>query len=216
MQDEQSAPANGPTDEVHTRSAKFQEQFTLARAGSSSAVGELFEICRNYLLLVAGVTVKRGLQSKVGASDLVQETFAEAHRIFDRFEGTTESELLRWLTQILEYKIGNTLKRYRGTARRDVKREVPLDQHGEKSLKGLASNDPSPSTHIRALEQRQAYQQALNCLSKEEREVIQFRIGDHMTFEEIGLRTNRSADAARKFYARAIARVQLRLGDQNE
>jgi hypothetical protein len=42
-----------------------------ARAGSSSALGRLFESCRPYLLAIAGSELGADLQSKVGASDLV-------------------------------------------------------------------------------------------------------------------------------------------------
>ena len=77
---------------------------TAARQGSSSAVGELFEECRNYLLWIANRRLDQSIQSKVGASDLVQETILQAHQIFDRFHGATRQELLAWLAQILELK----------------------------------------------------------------------------------------------------------------
>ena len=45
-------------------------------------MGELFETCRNYLLLVANISVGDDLRAGVAASDLVQETFLEAGEIF--------------------------------------------------------------------------------------------------------------------------------------
>ena len=58
-----------------------------ARAGEGAALGRLLEPYRNYLTLLARLQVGRRLQGKVDASDLVQETFMEAHRDFDRFRG---------------------------------------------------------------------------------------------------------------------------------
>jgi len=101
-------------------------RFALAHEGSSDALGELLATCRGYLLLVANLKLGESLQAKLGASDLVQETFVEAQRIFDRFNGNSERELLAWLVAILENKLGNTIKRYQYSAKRDVARELPL------------------------------------------------------------------------------------------
>ena len=47
------------------------------RRADTEAVGELFEECRNYLLLIASAAVGKGLQAKLAATDLVQETFVK-------------------------------------------------------------------------------------------------------------------------------------------
>jgi RNA polymerase sigma-70 factor (ECF subfamily) len=176
-----------------------------------------------YLLLIANVTVKQGLQAKIGASDLVQETFAEAHRQFHRFEGNTEQELLRWLSQILEFKIGNTLRYYHVAARRDVKKEVGWQKLNGNSIDGNAipfdvpaSTDQSPSAQIRSKEENESFRNSLNSLTPEQRMVVQLRVDENLTFEEIGLRMNRSTDAARKFYARTVTQLQSLLGDHND
>src|SRR5689334_17428277 len=74
-----------------------EQLLSLARAGSSQALGQLLEVYRNYLALLARLQIGRRLQGKVEAADLVQETFLAAHRDFARFRGTTEGELVRWL-----------------------------------------------------------------------------------------------------------------------
>ncbi len=58
-----------------------------AQGGSSEALGTLLEQCRDYLLLVAGRELGRDLQGKIGASDLVQETFVRAQEVFGSFHG---------------------------------------------------------------------------------------------------------------------------------
>src|SRR5580698_6636474 len=78
------------------------ERIAAARRGCRTSLGELFENCRNYLLLVANTSVGGELRGRVAASDLVQETFLEAGAIFERFTGDSEEQLLRWLTRILE------------------------------------------------------------------------------------------------------------------
>ena len=44
---------------------------TAARNGSSNALGQLLESCRQYLLLVANQELNPNIQAKVGASELV-------------------------------------------------------------------------------------------------------------------------------------------------
>ena len=192
------------------------ERLNAARTGSSEALGDLFQSCRNYLLLIANLAINPGLKAKVGASDLVQETFCEAQRIFDRFEGETEEELLRWLSQILEYRIGTSLNRFYGTACRDLVRELSWCQMFGSAVVGdlMASSGISPSAVCRSKEEQEQYQQALLSLPPEQRMVIGLRVVEELPFDEVGLRMNRSAEAARKLFGRAVLRLQDLLGKQ--
>jgi RNA polymerase sigma-70 factor (ECF subfamily) len=74
-----SAPRDGEVADLLTR----------ARNGDSAALDRLFEMCRNYVGLVARAHVESRLQAKVDASDLVQQTLLEAYRDFGRFHGAT-------------------------------------------------------------------------------------------------------------------------------
>src|SRR5262249_41034886 len=89
-----------------------------ARAGDRSALGQLLQRYRNYLALLARYQIDRRLQGKVDASDLIQETFLEAHRDFAQFRGRTESELGNWLRRILANNLANEVARYCGSRRR--------------------------------------------------------------------------------------------------
>jgi len=68
-------------------SCKAQTWIPAARAGSRTALGELLESCRHYLLSVGNDELDRRLHAKVGASDVVQETFLDAQRDFEQFRG---------------------------------------------------------------------------------------------------------------------------------
>src|SRR5438105_15042026 len=94
-----------------------------ARAGDAGPLGELLELYRRYLAVLARVQIGQRLQGKVDASDLVQETFLEAHQNFARFRGTSEAELVRWLRQILAGNLADLFRRYLGTQGRDVRLE---------------------------------------------------------------------------------------------
>src|SRR5436190_12382304 len=97
-----------------------------AKKGREPALGALLDLYRNYLRLLARVEIGRWLQGKLDASDLVQETFLEAHRHFAQFRGTSEPQFVSWLRQILAAKVANLVRHYLGTQGRDVRLEQGL------------------------------------------------------------------------------------------
>jgi RNA polymerase sigma-70 factor (ECF subfamily) len=69
----------------------------------------------------------------------------------------------------------------------------------------------SPSGEAMEHEQDQALQAALGRLPEDYRRVIALRHQEDLSFEEIGRLLQRSPDAARKLWARAIERLQEEL-----
>jgi RNA polymerase sigma-70 factor (ECF subfamily) len=181
-----------------------------ARAGSAEALGQALEACRGYLLLIARQELDAELQAKGGASDLVQDTFLKAHRHFGRFHGTTEEELLAWLRRLLLNNLADFRRLYRATDKRRATREVALEAGGSSAERGgnLAAAVPSPSKAVMGEERAAALQQVIDTLPEDYRCVLQLRHQEDQSFEEIGRRMNRSANAARKLWARAVERLQ--------
>ena len=87
------------------------QRLAAARAGSREALGQVLQACRGYLLLLAERELDPDLQTKGGASDLVQETFLEAQKDFANFQGNSEGELRAWLRQILLHNLANFTRR---------------------------------------------------------------------------------------------------------
>lgn len=199
-----SAGDNGPS------AAPDDPAILRARAGSNEALGAVLADCRNYLLLVANAAIGDCLRAKVGASDVVQETFLEAQRIFGRFEGKTQEELLRWLTRILENKLGTIVKRYAQTAKRSLSREqrVVTQDSSAQGLMALVDQGESPSAVVNAREEALRLADALALLPDHYRQVIDLRIRQQLTFEAIGEQTLRTPEASRKLLARAIHQLQ--------
>jgi RNA polymerase sigma-70 factor (ECF subfamily) len=192
---------------------EFARRLAGARADPRAARGRLFESFRGYLLMVAREEIDPELQAKGGASDLVQETFLEAHRDFDQFRGTTEAELLAWLRRLLLNNAANFTRRYRGTEKREVGREVPLGPDGS-SAPGLVppAADPSPSWHLGQQEQADALLRALDRLPEDYRRVLLLRHQEGRSFAEIADLLGRSTNAIHKLWARAVERLQQELG----
>ena len=181
-----------------------------ARAGSLDALGRSLEAHRRYLLAIAERQLDPDLKSKGGASDLVQETFLEAQRDFARFEGSSPEELRAWLRQVLVHNVGAFTRRFRATSKRAVGREVAFGAGGSSAgiEPGLAGSTLSPSGVAIEHEQALALRRALERLPEEYRRVVVLRFEEGRSFEEIGRLTDRSPDAARKVWSRAMERLR--------
>jgi len=208
-----AAPGHRP--ELHNDLERWIEA---ARGGSVEALGRLLEACRQYLLLVANRELAVDLQAKGGASDLVQETFLEAQRDFGLFQGHTEAELLAWLRQVLLHNLANFARQYRGTDKRQIDREVSLDQSDPQGgpPRDVAADTPSPSGWAVRNEQAEAVERALERLPEDYLQVILLRHREQRSFEEIGHLMNRSAEATRKLWSRAIEQLQRELTPPHE
>src|SRR3990172_7038030 len=113
---------------------------------------DLLESYRNYLLLLASIRSDRKLRSKMGDSDLVQETLIQAHRDFDQFRGASEAELTRWLRAIMIKKKALLARRYYGTAARNLRLEEELqdeiDESSQQLDRAFVAYGSSPSQHV--------------------------------------------------------------------
>jgi len=191
------------------------EQLRAARAGSKDALGQALEACRHYLLRIAREELDSVLQAKASASDLVQDTFLEAQRDFPKFAGRTEAELLGWLRQVLLHNVANLARHYRATAKRQVTREVRLATDQQAGPEPVDAG-PTPSARLQADERQAQVERALARLPADYREVILLRNQARHAFEEVGRLMHRSADAARRLWARAIERLQEELEEADQ
>jgi RNA polymerase sigma-70 factor (ECF subfamily) len=187
-----------------------------AKRDGEQAWGRLLELYRNYLLLLARMEVGQRLQRKLDASDLVQETFLDAHRNFANFEGRTESQFLAWLRTILAGKVANTIRHYVGTQGRDIRLEQELSASFDLSslkLDHLATTSvASPSQAAIKREQSVLMADTLQRLPEDYREVILLRHWEELSFPEIARRMSRSVDSVEKLWMRALARMRLVVG----
>ncbi len=183
--------------------------FRRARDGSSEALGDLFDGCRLYLLLVANEELGSDLAAKTGGSDIVQETFARAQQQFVNFDGDTEAQLLAWLRKILLNHVVSLQRRYLLAEKRCVCREVSLDDNALEHVRTeLATTSASPSHHAIRHEEEQAVCRALRQLPHHYQQVVQLRHRENLSFEEVAARLGLTATAARQLWARAIKRLR--------
>jgi RNA polymerase sigma-70 factor, ECF subfamily len=185
-----------------------------AKVGSERARGSLFERHRKYLELLARVELGRRLKTKVDASDIVQETFLEAHRGFGAFRGG-QREFAAWLRTILARRLTHLIRRYVQNQGRDVRREMmldyALDQSSRALERGLGALEPSPSQGAAAREQGLLLANALSHLPPDYHEVVVLRHFEGLSFVEVAERMGRSLDSVQKLWVRALARLRREL-----
>jgi RNA polymerase sigma-70 factor (ECF subfamily) len=186
-----------------------------AQAGDAATLGRLLELYRRYLALLARVQIGKRLQGKVDASDIVQETFLDAHRNFARFRGSSEGELVGWLRQILATNLATVFRHYLGTQGRDVRLEREIEEGLDGSVMalagGLVARDSSPSHQASRREQAVLLADALDELPPDYREVLVLRHLEGLTFPEVAKRMGRTLDSVDKLWMRGLARLRQQL-----
>jgi RNA polymerase sigma-70 factor (ECF subfamily) len=185
-----------------------------ARAGDAAALGQLLELYRNYLRLIARSMMGQALGLKLDASDLVQETFLKAHRQFAGFAGADEPGFIAWLRKILVRTIADQAKYHRAAVRshhREVSLEDLLDGAGGAAQQALADSLPSPSSMAVRRERSVLLADALERLPADYRTVFVLRNIEHVPFNDIAVRLGRSPGAVRVLWTRAMQRLNTLL-----
>jgi RNA polymerase sigma-70 factor (ECF subfamily) len=193
-----------------------EQLLSLARAGDADARGQVLEQYRGYLTLLARVQIGRRLQGKVDAADVVQEVFLEAHRHFGQFRGSVQAELTSWLRQILAGTLANLVRHYYAAQQRDVRLECALRDEVDQSSRALAgallAPHSSPSQRAVRREQAVLLADALERLPEDYRQVLVLRHLEGLPLPEVARRLERSVDAVKKLWARALDRLRRLLG----
>jgi len=201
-----NAPVNGAFDTLLRR----------AKSGDSTGLGELLELYRSYLGLLARLQIGPRLQGKVDPADLVQETFLKAHQNFGLFAGRTEHEFVGWLRQILAANLAMLVRRYFGTSRRDVRRERELARELDESSRvldqGFVAPLSTPSAQAARRERAVLLANALERLPPDYREIIIAHHLQGLPFPDVARRMDRTVDGVKKLWTRALARLRRSLG----
>jgi RNA polymerase sigma-70 factor, ECF subfamily len=189
-----------------------------AQAGSTESLGHLLQLYTNYLKLLVLAQLEKNLRVRVSPSDVVQETFFEAHRDFPQFRGHSSGEFLAWLRKILVNNLSRVVEQHILAEKRDVRREVSMERLAsalEQSTARLEAvlpdpgSSPSAGAHRREVEIVLADQ--LADLPTDYRDVLVLRHIEAMPFEEIGRRMERSSGAVRMLWLRAVKLLRERL-----
>jgi RNA polymerase sigma-70 factor (ECF subfamily) len=187
-----------------------------ARSGSNSSLGQLLQGYRDYLNLLADEELGSAIKVKASASDLVQDSFLEAKRDFRQFTGQSTEEFQAWLRRLMLNNVANVIRSFQGTEKRDISKETPASRCDLYGTRPLAGESKTASSIVMQNELLDVLQLAIQKLPGHYQDVIQWRNYDRASFEDIGTRLERSAEAARKLWVRAVELLQQELDPSHE
>jgi RNA polymerase sigma-70 factor (ECF subfamily) len=175
-----------------------------ARQGDQQALGDLLESFRPYVRALTRTLGRERVQSRLGASDLIQDALVVAHQSFAGFRGTTVAELTSWLRQIVLRSAGHTLRDHLGRAKRAANRELSADDLAA----FLVDTGTSPSGQAIRHEQAAQLAQVLAEMPEDMQQVLLWRHVDGLAHADIAARLERTEEAARALYVRALRKLR--------
>ena len=179
-----------------------------ARAGSEDAVDALWTRAAGKLLPFIRLRMGPSLRARLESRDILQASLLKAHGRLDRLRADEARGFLAWLARIAENEIRDRAE-HEGRQRRDAGRTVAVEEAGEL---------PSPVRSALSLaiwnDRAERVERALEALPEASRELIVLRKIEELSFPEIGGRLDKSADACRVGFARAMAALTRHLAEE--
>jgi RNA polymerase sigma-70 factor (ECF subfamily) len=175
---------------------------------------EKLERFRAYLHLLARLHMDPRLRGKLDPSDVVQQTFLQAHRALGQFRGQNEAELAAWLRRILAHSLTHAA-RDAGRAKRDLARErslgEALDASSARLVSWLAADQSSPSQKADHNEQCLRLADALAELPEAQQEAVVLHNWQNWTVADIGRHLGKSPMAVAGLLKRGLKQLRTRL-----
>ncbi|MCZ6571975.1 MAG: sigma-70 family RNA polymerase sigma factor [Planctomycetota bacterium] len=186
--------------------ANDQELIARAKAGDEDAYRLLFERYSGPLRKRVERWLPRAIQRKVSVSDVMQEARLTAFQRFSHFEDRGDGSFRKWLQRIAENKVRAEVQRYAGTRKRAVQREVSRGYRPDTA--NVVGQHPSPSQAAIGAELKELARQAMETLPPDYRAVLRLALEERLRLREVAERMNRSRDAVKKLYGRALCRFK--------
>jgi len=194
------------------RSISTKELISRARAGDREALGDLLEMHRGYLKVLAQRYLEGPLEARVDASDLVQQTFLSVFRNFQRFEGAEEGEFVAWLRKVHQRNVQDAVRDHTQTAKRTLGREQRLPASSDDGpVSGSAELSPSQ----RAMQGEDAVRLAgaIQQLPPDQREAVRLRHLEGRSLAGMAQRLERSEEAVAGLVKRGLQNLRKILGE---
>ena len=170
-------------------------------------VGQVVEMLRPYLCVLARIHLDRRLWAKLDPEDLVQSTLQEALKDRDQFLGSGEQELKGWLRRMLLHNLWDALRRFQQQDG-DLTLDQWLDQSSSRLMRSLASEQSTPSQRAVKNEQLQQLAEALLLLTKDQQEAVILRHLQEMKLADVAAHLGRSPQATANLIHRGLKKLR--------
>ena len=196
--------------------AEVDRLLVLAAGGDDAARERLLGLHREKLRRMVAVRLDRRLAARVDASDVVQETLAEAAAGLSDYLRRRPLPFYPWLRQIAWDRLIALHRRHVHAAARSVTREEAsapaLPEESAFDLADrLASGATSPSRRAARNEVRALVREAIDGLAPTDREVLVLRHLEGLETAEIAALLGISPDAVRARHVRAVEHLGRRI-----
>lgn len=181
--------------------------------GDPDALGQLLDLHRPRLRMMVGLRMDRRLQSRIDASDVLQEAFLEVSSRLDEFVRNPAVPFYIWLRSITGQRLAAAYRHHCGTKGRDPRRERSLVDGTFPAADSAAMADhlvgrlTSPSAAAMRAELRVKFEEALDELDPIDREIIVLRHFEELTNAEAAHLLDLKPSAACNRYVRALERL---------
>ena len=185
------------------------------RQGNRQSFADLFAVFRPRLWRMIAFRLHPLLQRRVDADDVLQDAWLRSYDRFDHFlSDGTESPFL-WFRTVVNQTLVDLHRFHLGTRKRSAIREYSINRgwSGDSTCSSLAyglhrSQQSSPSSAFRRLEDAKQLDKALCGMNEVDREVLALRHFEELSNTETARVLNMSEQAASARYIRALARLK--------
>lgn len=194
-------------------SEKTQELIANAREGDGDALERLLERHRDAVVRLVAMRLDHRVRRRVDVSDVVQDVMIEANRRLTEYLSKPPMPFHLWLRQIARDRIIDTHRRHRGSAKRNIDREQPVNvAAGDRStfdlVAQLCDQELTPAAAATQKELAQRVEEAITRLEDQDCEIILMRHYEQLTNQEAATALGLTAPAASMRYLRAIRRLR--------
>jgi RNA polymerase sigma-70 factor (ECF subfamily) len=184
-----------------------------AAGGDPLSVRALLERHRQRLSRMVALRLDPRLSARLDASDIVQETLADAARKLSDYARDRPLPFYPWLHRLASERLAQAHRHHRRAGARDVGREEAAIQAGPADsashpVDRLVDGNTTPGQALLREEQRSWVRDALGCLEATDRETLVMRYLEGLSFPEIAETLGVSEGAVKMRHLRALRRVR--------
>ena len=172
-----------------------------AKGGEQKAWESLYNRYHGYLVYIVKMRLVGSPRRGFEAEDVLQEAFLKAWRKLDSFEYRGEGSFLAWLTRIVVNEVLNH-------QRKRQEAEHGLDTSALRQVVANEELNGTPSEAMMDQESQDSMRKAFEGLCEEDQMLLGLRLGQELTWAEIGEVLGCSRASAAQNFARAIERMR--------
>jgi RNA polymerase sigma-70 factor (ECF subfamily) len=193
-----------------------EELLAQASQGNGRARERLLDRHRDRLRLMVACRLDRRLAARVDPSDVVQEALAEAAAKLSDYVRERPVPFYPWLRRLAWERLVKLHRGHLQARKRSALREehwrLP-DESAAELAQRLFARGSSPSRHLLRQELRERVQEAPQCLSERDREVLVLRYLEQLASVDIAAVLGLTEGAVKVRHLRALERLRALLGD---